>query len=114
MTGPTHDDDAAPGADTPSPWTVAPDDPRRHVYIELRSRQVLVHALRGDPAGFNQAWEAAYDEFGAAFPWDLCVTMPALLRQHLDLYDADELAGRIAEGIPYLMGCLENFRPDGK
>jgi hypothetical protein len=90
------------------------DDPRRHIRLELRSRQILIAALRNDPIGWNDAWELAYDEFGAAFPWDLCVTMPALLRQHLDLYDADELAGRMAEPILYLAGCLENFRVDGK
>ena len=91
--------------------TVALDDPRRHIRLELRVRQVLIHALRGDPTGWNTAWESAYDEVGLAFAHDLCVTMPTLLRQHLDDDAADELAGHVAQGIPYLLGCLEDFRP---
>ncbi len=93
--------------------TVAPDDPRRDRYVERRTRQLLVAALRNDWRGHNEAWADAYTEFGLAFALDAVTAMPAILRQHLDEVAADELAGRIAEPIFNLALSLENYLADG-
>jgi len=91
--------------------TVALDDPRRHIRLELRTRQLLAHMLRCDRIGWNDTWADAFLEFGQGFYLDAIGAVPTLLRQHLDDDTADELAGCVAQGIPYLMACLEDFRP---
>jgi hypothetical protein len=96
--------------------TIDPRDPRRHIYLELRARQILGAVLRGKLDGlWNMAWIAAASEFTpTAFALDAVTRMPTLLREALDDDVADELAARILEPITqYLMGALENIRADG-
>jgi hypothetical protein len=93
--------------------TVPLDDPRRHIRIERRTRQLLAAALRNDRIGWNEAWTDAYTEFGLAFALDAVTAMPAILRQHLDDDAAEELAARVAEPIFNLAMCLENYLADG-
>jgi hypothetical protein len=93
--------------------TVQPGDPRRDRYVERRTRQLLVAALRNDWRGWNEAWTDAFTEFGLAFARDAVTAMPAILRQHLDDAAAEELAARVAEPIFYLAMSLENYLANG-
>jgi hypothetical protein len=93
--------------------TVDPSDPRRDYYVERRTRQLLVAALRNDWQGHNEAWTDAFTEFGMKFAHDAVVAMPAILRQHLDDDAAEELAARVAEPIFNLAMRLENYLAGG-
>lgn len=89
--------------------TVAPNDPRRHLYVDLRSIQALIGMLRAEPLAWNMPIEAAFEELGSHYCNDLVTAMPAALRQVLTDVEAEDLAQRLAERIPYLTQCLENF-----
>jgi hypothetical protein len=93
--------------------TVDPRDPRRHLYLERRTRQILVAALRNDPAGYNEALTDAYTELGRTFANDTITAVWAILRQHADDPAAEGLTARIAEPILGLTLSLENYLSDG-
>lgn len=102
MTEPTHH------------GTVNPRDPRRHLYLERRARQLVVAALRDDRAAQNEAWRGIFAEFGrTAFAIDAIEAIPAIIRRDLGEAAAEQLAARIAKPLFGLAQSLENYRAHG-